>query len=159
MEDLWPRFAAGFDDGLVGVSQLTFTAGAAQSGGAGAETGGVSSPATVRAGAANLKRHLENLGKFGVKPVVAIHRFIKDTDAELDAVREIAAEFDTEAVVCTHWADGSAGTEELARKVVAVVEGINQPQVSVPGRPPQPVSGHLVGIRGADGALALGREA
>ncbi len=77
----------------------------------------------VRAGCENLKRHLENMKKFGVPPVVAINRFITDTDAEVAAVKEVAESYGTKAFLCTHWADGGAGTEELARHVVEVCDG------------------------------------
>jgi len=73
----------------------------------------------VRKGGANLKRHIENLAKFGVKPTVAINHFHADTDAEIAAIGELAAEYGTQAVVCRHWADGGAGAEELARIVAA----------------------------------------
>ncbi|MEO1543897.1 MAG: formate--tetrahydrofolate ligase, partial [Pseudomonadota bacterium] len=76
----------------------------------------------VRKGCENLKRHLENLKKFGVPPTVAINRFITDTDAEVAAIQEVAESYGTKAFVCTHWADGGAGTEELANHVVGVCE-------------------------------------
>ncbi|MEL7050047.1 MAG: formate--tetrahydrofolate ligase, partial [Pseudomonadota bacterium] len=76
----------------------------------------------VRKGCENLKRHLENLNKFGVPPTVAINRFITDTDAEVATIKEVAEGFGTKAFVCTHWADGSAGTEELAHHVVSVCD-------------------------------------
>ena len=78
----------------------------------------------VRAGLENLGRHLDNIGRFGVPAVVGINRFTADTDAELDAVREYCEGRGRGAVAieCTHWAEGSAGTEALARKVVEVVE-------------------------------------
>ena len=77
----------------------------------------------LKAGLANLGRHLRNVGQFGVPAIVAVNRFIKDTDAELATIQEYAREMGVEAVICTHWADGSAGTEELARKVVDMAEG------------------------------------
>jgi len=76
----------------------------------------------LKKGAANLARHIENVKKFGIPPVVAINRFIADTDAELDAVRQICAELGVEAIECNHWAYGSAGTEKLAHAVVALTE-------------------------------------
>ena len=79
--------------------------------------------AAVKKGGENLKRHLENIAKFGVPPVVAINRFITDTDAEVAAIKEIAESVGTKAFLCTHWADGGKGTEELARHVVEVCEG------------------------------------
>ncbi len=77
----------------------------------------------VRKGAENLKRHIENVRKFGIQPVVAINRFITDTDAEMAAVMEIAESAGTRAFPCTHWADGGKGTEDLARHVVELCEG------------------------------------
>ncbi|MGE0734343.1 MAG: formate--tetrahydrofolate ligase [Alphaproteobacteria bacterium] len=78
--------------------------------------------AAVKAGLANLGRHIENVAKFGVPAVVAINRFIADTDAELAAVQEFCKTLGVEALDCTHWADGSKGTEALARKVAALAE-------------------------------------
>ncbi|MBM3542859.1 MAG: formate--tetrahydrofolate ligase, partial [Alphaproteobacteria bacterium] len=76
----------------------------------------------LKAGAANLARHVENVKSFGVPPVVAINRFVSDTDGEVAAIKQICAELDVPVVLCTHWADGGAGTEELARAVVRVAE-------------------------------------
>ncbi|MCY4488903.1 MAG: formate--tetrahydrofolate ligase, partial [Deltaproteobacteria bacterium] len=78
--------------------------------------------AAVKAGGANLARHLANVRQFGVPALVAVNRFPSDTEAELQAVTEVAAALDVPALVCTHWADGGAGTEALARRVVEVVE-------------------------------------
>jgi formate--tetrahydrofolate ligase len=78
--------------------------------------------AAVRKGAENLKRHLENIARFGVPPVVAINRFITDTQAEIAAIQEIAAAAGTKAFLCTHWADGGKGIEALARHVVEVCD-------------------------------------
>jgi formate--tetrahydrofolate ligase len=77
----------------------------------------------VKKGCANLGRHLENVNKFGVPAVVAINHFVTDTDAEVEALREFVAGQGAEAVLCQHWAKGSAGTADLARKVVELVEG------------------------------------
>jgi formate--tetrahydrofolate ligase len=76
----------------------------------------------LKKGCENLKRHIENVKKFGVPPVVAINRFITDTTAETTAVKELAASLGTRAFLCTHWADGGKGTEELARHVVELCE-------------------------------------
>ena len=78
----------------------------------------------VRRGVANLARHVENMGKFGLPVVVALNQFTHDTTAEFDAVRDGMAALDVETVLCTHWADGAAGAEGLARAVLArVAEG------------------------------------
>ncbi len=76
----------------------------------------------VRRGSANLKRHVGNCISFGVPAIVAINHFGTDTDAEIEAVREAAAEAGVEAVLCKHWAQGSAGTAELAEKVAALAD-------------------------------------
>ena len=75
--------------------------------------------AAVRRGAANLVRHIENLSGFGVPVLVALNRFGTDTKAEIDAVKEAAAAAGAEAHLCTHWSDGGAGAEALARAVMA----------------------------------------
>ncbi|MFC3097297.1 formate--tetrahydrofolate ligase [Alteraurantiacibacter palmitatis] len=73
----------------------------------------------VRKGAVNLKRHIENVKKFGITPTIAINHFYLDTDAEIAVIQEMAAEYGAEAVICKHWAEGGAGAEELARIVAA----------------------------------------
>jgi formate--tetrahydrofolate ligase len=80
----------------------------------------------VNRGGVNLVRHIENIRQFGVPAVVAINRFPTDSDTELAAIRDIAAAHGSEALVCTHWADGSAGTEALAEHVVALADGATQ---------------------------------
>jgi formate--tetrahydrofolate ligase len=76
----------------------------------------------VNKGCENLKRHLANIGKFGVPVVVAVNRFITDTEAEIQEVMKAAESMGTTAFMCTHWADGSAGTEVLARHVVELAD-------------------------------------
>jgi len=91
-------------------------------GGVGRENLGAENVEAVRKGCVNLGRHIENVRQFGVPAVVAINHFATDTDAEIEAVRAYAAAQGVEAVVCRHWAEGSAGTEDLARKVVELAE-------------------------------------
>ncbi|MBB3409317.1 formate--tetrahydrofolate ligase [Rhizobium sp. BK316] len=73
-------------------------------------------------GCSNLGRHIANVRRFGVPVVVAINHFISDTDAEIAAVKEFVARHGAEAILCRHWAEGSAGIEELAYKVVELAE-------------------------------------
>jgi formate--tetrahydrofolate ligase len=80
----------------------------------------------VLRGGANLVRHLENIRLFGVPAIVAINRFPTDSDAELAAIMAIASAQGTQAVVCTHWSDGSTGAEQLARQVVDIAEAPTQ---------------------------------
>jgi formate--tetrahydrofolate ligase len=78
----------------------------------------------LEAGLANLARHVENIRKFGVPPIVAINNFTSDTAAEHALIASYCRDhLGVEAVICRHWAEGGAGTEELARKVVALAEG------------------------------------
>ena len=74
----------------------------------------------VKSGCPNLGRHIENLKSFGVPVVVAVNHFVKDTDAEVQAVQDYCAEMGTEAIVSKHWADGSAGSESLAKRVAEI---------------------------------------
>ena len=78
--------------------------------------------AAVRAGAPNLRRHVANLKRFGLKPVIAINRFDTDRDDEIAAVQAIANQYGVEAVVATHWTDGGAGATTLARAVLGRLE-------------------------------------
>jgi formate--tetrahydrofolate ligase len=83
---------------------------------------GAENVAAVKAGAANLRRHAQNLAKFGMPVVVALNHFTADTEAEVGAVREICAELGVPMHVCRHWAEGGKGAVGLAREVVSVVE-------------------------------------
>ena len=76
----------------------------------------------VKKGCANLGRHIENVRQFGVPAVVAINHFHSDTDAEIEAVKAFVASLGEEAILCRHWAKGSEGIEDLARKVVSLAE-------------------------------------
>ncbi|MHB2264055.1 formate--tetrahydrofolate ligase [Aliihoeflea sp. PC F10.4] len=76
----------------------------------------------VKKGCANLGRHIENVRQFGVPAIVAINHFHSDTDAEIQALKDYVASMGEEAILCRHWAQGSAGIEELAHKVVALAE-------------------------------------
>ncbi|MFN3992577.1 MAG: formate--tetrahydrofolate ligase [Tabrizicola flagellatus] len=76
----------------------------------------------VKKGCPNLGRHIANVKSFGVPVVVAINHFYSDTDAEIAAVKAYVAEQGAEAVLCKHWAQGSAGIEDLAKAVVKLAE-------------------------------------
>ncbi|MFZ9448005.1 MAG: formate--tetrahydrofolate ligase [Alphaproteobacteria bacterium] len=76
--------------------------------------------AALERGMANLERHIENVGKFGVPPLVAINRFATDSEAELRFVEEACRKAGTRAFLCEHWARGGAGAEGLARAVAEV---------------------------------------
>ena len=78
--------------------------------------------AAVAKGCDNLRRHIDNINKFGVPAVVAINKFVTDTEAEIAAVQEAAESCGTKAFLCTHWGEGGKGTEELAHHVVEVCD-------------------------------------
>lgn len=89
--------------------------------------------ADVEAGAANMVRHLENMRKFGVNPVVAINAFSSDTDKEMDAIRDIALAAGAVGVsVARHWAEGGKGATELAEMVVTACDQPNDFQTLYP---------------------------
>ncbi len=77
----------------------------------------------VRQGCPNLGRHIGNVQGFGVPVVVAINHFSGDTEAEVQAVKDYVADLGAEAILCKHWAEGSAGIEDLAQKVVELADG------------------------------------
>ena len=76
----------------------------------------------VKAGCANLGRHIENVKGFGVPVVVAINHFVTDTDAEVEAVQAYVAEQGAEAVLSKHWEKGSEGSAPLAERVAALAD-------------------------------------
>jgi formate--tetrahydrofolate ligase len=83
---------------------------------------GAENVAAVEKGCPNLGRHIANVKSFGVPVVVAINHFYSDTDAEVEAVKAYVAGQGAEAILCKHWAQGSAGIEDLAHKVVEMAE-------------------------------------
>jgi formate--tetrahydrofolate ligase len=76
----------------------------------------------VEAGLPNLRRHIENIRKFGLVPVVAMNRFSADTPAEVQLVQDACARFGVKAPVADHWAEGGAGALDLARAVVETID-------------------------------------
>ncbi|MBI0433801.1 formate--tetrahydrofolate ligase [Roseomonas sp. KE0001] len=82
---------------------------------------GAEDVAAVHRGIANLARHVQNMQKFGLPVVVALNRFTSDTEAEIAAVKAAMARLGTEAILCTHWSDGAAGAEALARAVQGLI--------------------------------------
>jgi formate--tetrahydrofolate ligase len=76
----------------------------------------------LESGLANLQRHVENLQKFGIVPIISINRFSADTEAEIALVKEGAKKLGVEALMADHWAMGGAGAADVARAVVKVVD-------------------------------------
>jgi formate--tetrahydrofolate ligase len=76
----------------------------------------------LEAGISNLQRHVENVQKFGLVPVVSINRFSSDTPAEIDLVKNICAKLGVEALMADHWAEGGKGAVDVARAVIKVID-------------------------------------
>jgi formate--tetrahydrofolate ligase len=76
----------------------------------------------LQAGMANLQRHVENVKKFGIVPIVSLNRFSADTQAEIELVKSECAKLGVEALMADHWAMGSEGAADVARAVVKVVD-------------------------------------
>ena len=79
----------------------------------------------VRDGFSNLKRHVENIRKFGIPSVVAINEFVADTEAEIAALKELCSEIKVPVELASVWANGADGGIDLANTVVDVVENGN----------------------------------
>jgi formate--tetrahydrofolate ligase len=76
----------------------------------------------LEAGMANLQRHVENVQKFGIVPLVSINRFSADTEAEIKSVQDKCKALGVEALMADHWAMGGAGAADVARAVVKIAE-------------------------------------
>ena len=79
-------------------------------------------PDDVYAGAANLRKQIENIRLHGVSPVVAINAFPTDYESEYEAIREIAGEMGVRVAVCNHFSEGGTGAVELAEAVAEAAE-------------------------------------
>ncbi len=79
-------------------------------------------PTAVLAGRGNLEKHIENIRKFGLKPVVAINRFVTDTEEELEALALICREKGAAFARINSWEEGGSGATELARLVADIAD-------------------------------------
>ena len=79
--------------------------------------------AAVKRGAANLRRHIRNVQRFGVPVVVALNRFVSDTEAELDAVQEECAAEGVGVELCEVWEKGGEGGVAVAEAVLKLLDG------------------------------------
>jgi len=81
-------------------------------------------PAALEKGLGNLKRHIENVRRFGLPVVVALNRFEADTDEEISATKEKCAHLGVDVVESTVWERGSKGGLDLARSVLRLIEDV-----------------------------------
>ncbi len=73
-------------------------------------------------GCINLGRHIRNLSQFGVPLVVGINKFVSDTEAEFQVIREYCKQFNVEVSVTSHWEHGGDGSIDLAEKVAKLAD-------------------------------------
>ena len=127
-------------------------------------------PGEVRDGAANLRKHIENVRLHGVTPVVAINAMPGDFDSEHEAIREVAREMGVRAAVCTNFTDGGRGAAELAEAVAEAAEEPSEFHFLYPSQASlkekiEAVATHVYGADGvdytpaADGQLATYEKA
>jgi formate--tetrahydrofolate ligase len=76
----------------------------------------------LETGMSNLQRHVENVRKFGLEPVISINRFSADSAAEIDLVRSACAKLGVECYMADHWAMGGEGAADVARAVVKICD-------------------------------------
>ena len=76
----------------------------------------------LKKGCKNLQRHIENINKFGLNPIIAINQFSKDTKNELEIVKDIIKNFKVNAVISSHWENGGSGALSLADTVIKTCE-------------------------------------
>ncbi len=84
----------------------------------------------VRRGFDNLAKHVENVRAFGLTPLVALNHFARDTDAEVAAVLDLCRAAGVGAGVSRGWAEGGAGTTDLARLVLDAIRGADRARLS-----------------------------
>ena len=105
-------------------------------------------------GIENLQKHIENVGLFNLTPVVAINRFVTDSDEELQFIKDYCTMRGVACAVANVWGEGGAGTEELARLVVEATESGRtdfQPLYPLDESVEKKIETVARGIYGADG--------
>jgi len=77
---------------------------------------------TLKKGLVNLERHIESMQKYNVPVVIAINKFITDTDAEVQVIRDYCKELGVEVALCEIWEKGGEGGKELVEKVLSAID-------------------------------------
>ena len=80
----------------------------------------------LKEGLSNLDRHINNIKKFGIEPIVAINHFVLDTKKEIQTIINFCKNLNVEVSNCKHWAEGGTGTVDLAKKVVRVCNNLKK---------------------------------
>ena len=81
----------------------------------------------LKMGIPNLEKHIENIKQFNIKPVIAINRFVSDSDAEIELIRETAKRLGVHVALAEVWEKGGEGAIALAQKVIEIAEAANEP--------------------------------
>jgi formate--tetrahydrofolate ligase len=120
-------------------------------------------PDDVHAGAANLRKQIENIRLHGVSPVVAINAFPSDHDSEHAAIREVAEEMGARVAVCNHFAKGGVGAVELAEAVAEAAEESSSFRFLYPDEASlrekiETIAKEVYGARGVEYDLTASRE-
>jgi len=76
----------------------------------------------LKKGLVNLEKHIENVKKFGLPVVVAVNKFVNDTNTEVNTLIDFCENLNVPASLCTHWADGGKGAKDLATKVIDICD-------------------------------------
>ncbi len=74
----------------------------------------------LKKGIVNLERHIINIKKFGIEPIVAINHFILDTNHEIKTIQKFCKKIGVNVSVSKHWSDGGNGAKDLASKVIKI---------------------------------------
>ena len=80
----------------------------------------------LKKGLINLERHINNIKKFGLEPIVGINSFVSDTKNEIKTVKVFCHKLKVEVSECTHWSNGALGIKELAQKVAKICKKSNK---------------------------------
>jgi formate--tetrahydrofolate ligase len=120
-------------------------------------------PDDVYAGAANLKKQIENIRLHGVSPVVAINAFPTDYETEYDAICEIAGEMGARVAVCNHFSEGGVGAVELAEAVAEAAEEPTEFAFLYPDEAPlrekiETIAKEVYGARGVEYDMSASRQ-
>ena len=73
----------------------------------------------LKKGMVNLERHIDNIKKFGLEPIVAINHFVLDTNKEIETIKEFCKKLNVEVSISTHWSDGGKGAR-FSKKVARI---------------------------------------
>ena len=113
----------------------------------------------LKKGFENLAKHIENMRLFDVPVVVGINKFISDTDAEIQALRDLCADYGVEAALNNCWAEGGKGGVEMGEKVLKMLEQPKTPYkpiYDVNASIPEKLTAIVQKVYGGDGVVFEG---